>query len=344
MSLLKQLRKNCKLTQEKAAELLGYCKHHYGRIERGIFEEPVWFKGFFECYFEDVIKTVKQGETEMGKQLKLETTIQFKRAEKKWESPEHEIYLGDCLKRLDDIKNGSVDVVVTSPPYNIDLKYNTYKDKKSEEDYINWLGDIGRKLKTVMKDDGSLFLNLAGANKNPLTPMLAAIKFKELGFELQNHIQWIKSISIDSTTKGHFKPINSERFLNHNFEHIFHFTKTGNVKLDRLAVGVPYADKSNIARYSKEKGDKRCNGNVWFIPYKTVTSKSGKFNHPGTFPVELAERCIKLHGKKNAIVLDPFLGTGTTLIAAAKNNCHGIGIEMDSKYAKTVIQRMEAEV
>src|SRR5207253_7485933 len=73
-------------------------------------------------------------------------------------------------------------------------------------------------------------------------------------FVLQNTIHWIKSIAIDNRTFGHFKPISSKRFLNDCQEYIFHFTKTGRVEIDRLAVGVPYQDKSNIARWSHTRG------------------------------------------------------------------------------------------
>jgi site-specific DNA-methyltransferase (adenine-specific) len=99
------------------------------------------------------------------------------------------------------------------------------------------------------------------------------------GFFLQNTIHWIKSIAVedrkgDLKSHGHFKPINSKRFLNDCHEWVFHFTKTGRVELDRLAIGVPYQDKSNIARWSHTSGsDLRCRGNTWFIPYETIQSR-----------------------------------------------------------------------
>ena len=120
----------------------------------------------------------------------------------------------------------------------------------------------------------------------------------------------------------------------------FHFTKFGRVQLDRLAIGVPFKDKTNIARRG-HKRDKRCAGNVWFIPYKTVQSKAQKFYHPAGFPVALPERCIKLHGKESAVVLDPFLGSGSTLVAAIQLGCSGIGIEIDTKYAQISTARLK---
>jgi site-specific DNA-methyltransferase (adenine-specific) len=159
-------------------------------------------------------------------------------------------------------------------------------------------------------------------------------------FVLQNDIVWVKSISIGDNSWGHFKPINSGRYLNHCHESIFHFTKSGDVQIDRLAVGVPFVYKSNITRWKSNKSDKRCGGNVWFLPYTTVKSKDQKYNHPAGYPVSLAEKCISLHGIANPVVIDPFLGSGTTLEACKKLSCSGIGIEIDNEYCKISSERL----
>ena len=111
------------------------------------------------------------------------------------------------------------------------------------------------------------------------------------------------------------------------------------MRLDRLAVGVPFKDKSNIARRGHAQ-DLRCRGDTWFIPYPTVRSKAQKFSHPGTFPLDLPRWCIRLHGKPGAVVLDPFMGTGTTLVAAGLEGASGIGIELDPAYVATARARL----
>jgi site-specific DNA-methyltransferase (adenine-specific) len=146
-------------------------------------------------------------------------------------------------------------------------------------------------------------------------------------------------VSIGDDTFGHFKPVNSKRYLNHTHEHVFHFTKDGKTPLDRLAVGVPFKDKSNIARWGHDK-DRRCAGDVWFIPYETIRSKSQRDYHPSPFPVALPERCIQLHGAESPVVLDPFLGIGSTLLAAQRLECRGIGIELDPGYAESAAWRL----
>jgi site-specific DNA-methyltransferase (adenine-specific) len=168
------------------------------------------------------------------------------------------------------------------------------------------------------------------------------------GFFLQNTIHWIKSIAVenrkgDVKSHGHFKPINSRRFLNDCHEYIFHFTKSGRVEVDRLALGVPYQDKSNIARWSHTRGsDLRCRGNTWFIPYETIQSRAKERPHPATFPVQLAEWCIKLHGvSRIEMMLDPFLGIGNSGVAAKRCGVKKfIGFEIDDAYLAEAKRRL----
>lgn len=256
-----------------------------------------------------------------------------------WTVGEQTVRQGDCLKLLATLPAGSVDVVVTSPPYNIGIAYNSYSDRRPRVEYLDWLARIGVELARVLVPNGSFFLNVGGTGSDPWITMDVAGAFRDT-FVLQNHIAWVKSVSVGEDTVGHFKPISSKRFLNNNHEAVFHFTKTGKVEVDRLAVGVPYKDKTNIARWNHAKADKRCAGNTWFIPYETVRSKAQKFDHPAGFPIGLPDRCIRLHGKADVLILDPFLGAGTTLVAADRLGCEGIGFELDPDYARAAVERL----
>jgi site-specific DNA-methyltransferase (adenine-specific) len=248
------------------------------------------------------------------------------------------IIVGDCLLELPKISTVSVDAVVTSPPYNIGIPYRLYDDQKPRDAYMFWMKQVGIEITRVLKPDGSYFLNIGSTNVDPWFEMDVAMTLRDL-FVLQNHIIWVKSISIHDDTIGHFKPINSKRFLNKNHESIFHFTLKGDVPLDRLSIGVPYKDKTNITRRGHAQ-DKRCAGNIWYIPYETAQSKVDKFNHPAGFPVGLPEKCLRLHGKPEGIVLDPFMGTGSTLCAAQKLGWSGIGIDVDQQYADMAVRRL----
>ena len=253
------------------------------------------------------------------------------------------IIRADCLEALATLSDASVDVIVTSPPYNLGIAYRSYDDRRPRREYLDWVSAIGRQLARVLKESGSFFLNVGGTGADPWVAMDVAGAFRDI-FVLQNNIVWVKSVSIGDDTVGHFKPITSHRYLNNNHEAIFHFTKTGNVPIDRLGVGVPYKDKSNIGRWQHAKADLRCAGNTWFIPYRTVQSKSQKFDHPAGFPEELPRRCIRLHGGNNLVVLDPFLGAGTTLVAAQVLGHRGIGIEVDPDYANIAFRRIERAI
>ncbi len=259
-----------------------------------------------------------------------------------WSVGRQTLHLGDCADELRRLDAGSIDVCVTSPPYNIGVAYGTHDDRMPKAAYLDWMGCVGAEIARVLRDDGALFLNVGSTNVDPWVAMEVAAQFRSV-FTLQNQIVWVKSVSVGENTFGHFKPINSARFLNNNHESVFHFTKSGRTTIDRLAVGVPFKHKSNISRWGHAR-DRRCAGNVWFLPYKTVQSRTEKFDHPAGFPVSLPERCIRLHGKADAVVLDPFMGTGTTLVAAEKLGCSGVGVDVDRAYAECAARRLAEEL
>jgi site-specific DNA-methyltransferase (adenine-specific) len=260
-------------------------------------------------------------------------------------------HLADCIYGMNEtLEEKSVNVVVTSPPYNIGIVYRNYQDKLPREKYFQQMEKVGIAVKRVLKDDGSFFLNIGNKPKDPWIAWDVTNTLRK-HFVLQNTILWIKSIAINkmdvgnySNIKGdiavgHFKPISSDRFLNDCYEYIFHFTKDGNVRLDRLAIGVPYQDKTNIERWNA-KGDNRDRGNTWFIPYETIQNKTER-PHPATFPVKLPEMCIKLHGiGENMLVIDPFSGIGSTAIASLKLGVSFVGFDIDKEYTDEAICRL----
>jgi site-specific DNA-methyltransferase (adenine-specific) len=258
---------------------------------------------------------------------------------------------GDCLKVLPTLPGNSADLVVTSPPYNLGIAYKSFKDTAPREVFLGWCREWAAELKRVMTDDASFFLNVGAAPANPLLPhqlILALSDGPEPLFTLQNTFHWIKSITIETRSNeqisaGHFKPINSQRFVNDCHEYVFHLTKTGSVQLDRRAAGVPYVHKSNIARWGHTGGeDLRCRGNTWFIPYETIQSRDKERPHPATFPVALVEQCIRIHGKgRETRLLDPFLGIGTSAVAAKKFPvAEFTGIELDAHYLEKARERL----
>jgi site-specific DNA-methyltransferase (adenine-specific) len=231
----------------------------------------------------------------------------------------------------------SIKTVVTSPPYNLGADYGVYDDERP--DYLPWLLSVFVEIERVLRDDGHFFLQLGGTNLKPMIPFEVMAEAQKV-FKLQNLIVWVKSITVAGRSTGHFKPINSGRFITPTNEFIFHLTKTGKVPIDRLAIGVPYADPSNIERWGTGS-PVRCQGSTWFIPYDTIQSRSKeRGTHPATFPLELPTRCIKLSGATgDDLILDPFAGIGTTLTAATNLGLCSIGYEIDPKYTDEFFRR-----
>ena len=261
-----------------------------------------------------------------------------------------DLHYEDCMRGMARLPAAFIDLVVTSPPYNLGIGYSKFSDGADRASYLRWCKTWAADVARLLKADGSFFLNVGASPANPMFPHELVLELRDL-FVLQNTIHWIKSISIEEkndeiVSRGHFKPINSRRFLNDCHEYVFHFTKSGCLEIDRLALGVPYQDKSNIARWSHTSGrDRRCRGNTWFIPYETIQSRQKERPHPATFPVQLAEWCIKLHGASRVqTMLDPFLGIGNSAVAA--KNCgvkKFIGFEIDETYLAEAQRRIGAQ-
>src|SRR5438477_1909602 len=260
-------------------------------------------------------------------------------------------YHADCLDLFAQLESGSVDVIVTSPPYNLGIRYNTYQDAMPADDYLRWTSAWVGAATRVLAPGGSLFLNVGTRPSDPWTALDVAQAARG-HLRLQNIIHWIKSIAIDRQSAGagaglardlavgHYKPINSDRFLNDCQEFVFHFTPQGSTTLDRLALGVPYQDRSNIGRWRAAADGVRCRGNTWFIPYETIQRRDRDRPHPATFPTKLPEHCLRLHGLRRVkLAMDPFTGLGSTAVACARLGVDFIGADVDETYLREAINR-----
>lgn len=255
-----------------------------------------------------------------------------------------QFYCCDSVVGLLSLGPQSIDVIVTSPPYNIGTDYGEYKDNDAREKYLLDMAAWGMAAKWTLKEMGSLFLNISGKPSDPWIPYDVLSILRE-SFVLQNTIHWAKAIAINDQMFGHFKPINSCRYLNQSHEFIFHLTNTGDVPIDRIAVGVPYADPSNLKRWDKAKENElHCKGNLWYLPYKT---KQRKGIHPATFPTEVPDHCLRLHGipkpdqRESFLVCDPFCGTGATAIAAVNHGLPFVGFDINEAYLLEAVQKIK---
>ncbi len=151
---------------------------------------------------------------------------------------EGRFYLADCRELFGSLPDASVDVIVTSPPYNLGIRYNTYQDTLGQDEYLQWTGEWVAAAARVLKPEGSLFLNVGTRPSDPWTALDVAQAARP-HLRLQNIIHWVKSIAIEQASTGaaagltrdlavgHYKPINSDRYLNDCHEFVFHFTPGG---------------------------------------------------------------------------------------------------------------------
>lgn len=266
----------------------------------------------------------------------------------------YRFFLGDCLTLLPHVADASVDVVITSPPYNLGIRYRSYDDARPREQYLAWVTKWAGEVARILRPRGSFFLNVGSTPREPWAAIDVAMAVRPV-LRLQNTLHWIKSIAIDADAAGaaagldrglavgHYKPINSGRFVNDCHEFVFHFTPGGDTPLDRLALGVPYQDTSNVGRWKGAAGGLRCRGNTWFLPYETINSRDRDRPHPATFPARLPEFCLRLHGlDRVGTVLDPFLGLGHTALACARLGVSCDGFELDATYLDEAVARVRA--
>lgn len=254
------------------------------------------------------------------------------------EHPSEEIYFkteslqiinGDFLTTK-KISNNTIDLIVTSPPYNVDIHYNSYDDRITYEQYLEFTEKWLFKAYHLLKEDGRLCLNIPlDKNKGGQQSVGADITTiaKKNGFKYHSTIIWNEGNISKRTAWGSFMSA-AAPYVIAPVEIIVILYKKSWKKLSG-------SRKSDI---TKEEFMQWTNG-IW-----TFSGESKKkIGHPAPFPVELPRRCIKLFSFVGDTVLDPFMGSGTTLIAAYLNNRKGIGVEIDRSYCELAIKRLQQE-
>lgn len=238
------------------------------------------------------------------------------------------IYNSDILM-VDPIKNSSVDLIVTSPPYNVDIKYENYDDKIPYSEYLVFTRKWMDRCYDLAKDDGRLCLNIPlDKNKGGQQSVYADFTTiaKEIGWKYHTTIIWNEQNISRRTAWGSWMSA-SAPFVIAPVEVIAVLYKK---KWKKTGSG-----ESDISR---DEFMEWTNG-VWNF---NGESKK-KVGHPSPFPVELPKRCIKLFSYVNDLVLDPFLGSGTTLLACLQTGRRGTGIEINRNYCDLAKKRIIAE-
>jgi len=239
------------------------------------------------------------------------------------------IYNADFLK-MGSIEEGTIDLVVTSPPYNVGIKYSSHDDKMSYEDYLCFTREWLSKCYRLTKEDGRFCLNIPlDKNKGGQQSVCADITTiaKEVGWKYHATIVWNEQNISRRTAWGSWLSA-SAPYVIAPVEVIVVLYKNRWKKLESNG-------KSDIA---KDEFVEWTNA-VWNF----MGESRKRIGHPAPFPVELPRRCIKLFTFVGNTVLDPFLGSGSTLIACVLTDRKGIGVEIDKNYCDVAKQRLVNE-
>lgn len=234
----------------------------------------------------------------------------------------------DCLEGFKDIPDNSVHLIVTSPPYNVGMNYKNCNDRKPYQEYLNLMKKVFQECYRVLIDGGRIAINCPSSVLQSSYSRMAylsldlALTLRSVGFLDREWITWIKmpkgEIPGKSTSWGSWCSPTCP-YLRDASEFIIVMDKTTHKRTDRNG-------KNDITPEEFLKYTSNC----WYIPPEHDRT------HPAPFPVELPKRLIKLYTYPGEIVLDPFLGSGTTLLACRQTNRIGIGFEIAKEYAEII--------
>ena len=250
------------------------------------------------------------------------------------------IYKGDCREILKkQIPNESIDLIFADPPYNLSgngLKWknkglggdwfmvNEKWDKMTESEYLKFTQGWLAECKRILKSHGSIYVSCTYHNIGELTMAL-----KALGFTPRNIITWHKNNAMPSMTK---------RSFTHSCEYVLYFTKGKKWTFN-------YSELKKFNPDKAKDGSEKQMRDLWIMPVcqgkERIKDKTGRAAHPTQKPENLLERIILASSNKGDVVLDPFLGSGTTAFVAKKLGRKWIGIETDDKYIKIAEKRIK---
>ncbi len=238
----------------------------------------------------------------------------------------NKIIHGDCLKVLPRIEEDSVDLIFADPPFNIGYKYDKYNDSQKRENYIAWTKDWMARCKKVLKPNGSFYIAIGDEHAADVK-----IIADDLGLFMRNWLIW--HYTFGQQMKNKFA---------RSHTHIFYFVKDkNNFTFNDSAVRVP-SDRQLIYNDKRANPAGKMPDDVWsHFPRICGTFGHRKQWHPCHMPESLLAKIIRVSSNEGDCVLDPFSGSGTTAVVAAKLKRKYTGIELSSEYAKESRKRIK---
>ena len=226
---------------------------------------------------------------------------------------------------MQELPDNSVHLMVTSPPYNVGKDYD---DDLTEDEYFNLLNNVWKEVYRVLVPGGRACINIANIGRKPYIPLNAMIsqQMTEIGYLMRGEIIWDKSASSGTSCAWGSWMSASNPVLRDTHEYILVFCKGAYNRQKK-------ASESTIGRDEFLDFTK----SIW----KFSAESARRVKHPAPFPVELPRRLIQLYTFKNEIVLDPFMGSGTSAVAAIKTNRRYVGYEHFEEYVKVAMDRID---
>jgi len=232
-------------------------------------------------------------------------------------------------EHMDELPDNSVHLMVTSPPYNVGKEY----DKGlTLDEYKTILRNVFKEVYRVLVPGGRACVNVANLGRKPYIPLdtFAIQIMLDIGFLMRGEIIWDKGSSAAASTAWGSWRSASNPTLRDTHEYIMIFSK------DTFKRPEPKGRKSTITKEEFLEWTK----SVWSFPAESAT----KVGHPAPFPVELPLRLIKLYTFEGEVVLDPFIGSGTTAIACLRTNRHFVGYDIEKQYVDITNTRIQNEL
>ena len=240
----------------------------------------------------------------------------------------NQIVQGDALEVLPAWPEGCVDLVFADPPFNIGYQYDKYDDNRPPQEYLDWTERWIDACLRVLKADGTFWIAIGDEYAAEIRVMMRRRA------TLRNWIIWYYTFGQ-----------NCKRKFNRSHAHLFYFVKDAarfTFNADDPRVRVP-SDRQTKYNDKRANPNGRLPHDVWTFSRVCGTFKEREGWHPCQMPVDLLERIVLACSRPGEVVLDPFAGSGTTLVAAAKHDRRWVGVEVSKDYARQATRRVAEE-
>jgi site-specific DNA-methyltransferase (adenine-specific) len=257
---------------------------------------------------------------------------------------ENHIYQRDCIEGLAELPEGSVDLVFADPPFNIGYKYDVYEDKKAADDYLNWTRQWGAGVYRALKPTGTFWLAIG----DDFAAELKILFQRELGFICRSWVLWYYTFGVHCKFK-----------FARSHTHLFHFVKAAaGFTFNDAEIRVPSAralvyadsradpagrlpDDTWILRPQDAPQAFKPDEDVWYVPRVCGTFKERAGWHGCQMPEQILGRIIRVSSNPGELIVDPFGGSGSTLVTAKKLGRRYIGFELSPEYAARIATRLD---